>query len=140
MNNIILKSITRILFPFIIIYGTYVVFHGHLSPGGGFAGGTIIGAGFVLRALAFEKGEKMEILPYGIIKRAESMSMLWFVLLGMVGILISRSFLTNTHPNISISKPGYLLSGGLILLLNLGIGVKVAATIISVFSSLEERG
>jgi len=138
MNNIVLKTITRLLFPFIIIYGIYIIFHGHLSPGGGFAGGTIIGAGFVLRALAFEKGKNIKILPYSIIKKAESMSMLWLVLLGMLGIFFAHSFLSNTQSIIPIGKPGYLLSGGLILLLNLGIGLKVAATIVSIFSSLEE--
>lgn len=140
LNNVVLKNITKILFPFIVIYGIYIIFHGHLSPGGGFAGGTIIGAAFILKALAFEQAKNVKILPYTLIKKTESISMLYYVVLGLTGVFASHAFLSNTKADILLGHPGNLLSGGLILFINLGIGIKVAATIISVFSSLEEGG
>jgi|Deesub1362A_J573_1020465.scaffolds.fasta_scaffold02314_4 multicomponent Na+:H+ antiporter subunit B len=137
MDNTILKSISRILFPFIVIYGLYVTFRGHLSPGGGFAGGTIIASGFILRSLAFGTGDKIEVMADTILKKAESFSMLWFVILGLLGIVFSRNFLTNFANPSLMGKPGALFSGGLIIFINLGISIKVAATIVSIFYSLE---
>ena len=52
-SDSILQQITAILFPIIIIFGIYVILNGHLSPGGGFSGGAIIGAGLILYTNAF---------------------------------------------------------------------------------------
>ena len=66
MNDLILKTITKWLLPFIQLYGVYVVFHGHVSPGGGFSGGAILGASIILYTIVFglDKGEKK--LPHQI--------------------------------------------------------------------------
>lgn len=47
-DDVIVKTLARILMPFIVVYALYVVMHGHYSPGGGFQGGVILAAGFVL--------------------------------------------------------------------------------------------
>jgi multicomponent Na+:H+ antiporter subunit B len=47
-QDVIVKTLARLLMPFIIVYALYVVMHGHHSPGGGFQGGVILAAGFVL--------------------------------------------------------------------------------------------
>ena len=56
----ILQTAALILVPFIILFGIYVILNGHLSPGGGFSGGAIIGAGLILylNAFGFEKTER----------------------------------------------------------------------------------
>lgn len=53
--TLIVKSITRLTLGFIILYGIYITFNGHVSPGGGFAGGVIIALSFVHVMLAFGK-------------------------------------------------------------------------------------
>ena len=65
----ILESITEIVFPFVVIFGIYVVLNGHLSPGGGFSGGAILSAGLILYDVVFNQ-DNAPILPmktYGII-------------------------------------------------------------------------
>lgn len=57
MDNIIIKTTTRLLVPFIQMYALYVVAHGDLSPGGGFQGGVIIGSSIILYAIAFGAAE-----------------------------------------------------------------------------------
>lgn len=52
-RDIILEQVARLLVPFILMFGVYVVLNGHLSPGGGFSGGTVMGAGLILYANAF---------------------------------------------------------------------------------------
>lgn len=39
MSDRIVKVITKMVFPFIVFYGLYIILHGHISPGGGFSGG-----------------------------------------------------------------------------------------------------
>jgi multicomponent Na+:H+ antiporter subunit B len=51
-QDVIVKTLARLLVPFIVIYALYVVMHGHHSPGGGFQGGVILAASFVLLAIS----------------------------------------------------------------------------------------
>ncbi|MBU3958757.1 MAG: hypothetical protein KKE91_02725, partial [Candidatus Omnitrophica bacterium] len=53
--TLIVKTITRLTVGLILLYGIYIVLHGHLTPGGGFAGGVIIALSFVHLMLAFGK-------------------------------------------------------------------------------------
>ena len=49
----IVKTITNIAFPFIIIYGLYIIAHGHLTPGGGFQGGAVVASGLAMIVVAY---------------------------------------------------------------------------------------
>ncbi len=115
----------KVLTPVIILYGAYVILNGHLSPGGGFSGGTIIGAGLILYATA-----------YGVDKVRMFLSFRRFTYIN-VGCLLtyfackSYSFFTGAnHVGYAIPKgtPGNILSAGFILPLNICVGLIVACT------------
>jgi multicomponent Na+:H+ antiporter subunit B len=53
-ENVIIKTVCRAITPFIQLYGLYVIAHGHYSPGGGFQGGCILAASFILMVLAYD--------------------------------------------------------------------------------------
>lgn len=53
--TIIVKTVTRLTTGLIMIYGIYIILHGHVSPGGGFAGGVIIALSLIHLVLAFGK-------------------------------------------------------------------------------------
>ncbi|MEE9323487.1 MAG: MnhB domain-containing protein [Candidatus Aenigmarchaeota archaeon] len=59
--DVIIRTIVKGMFPFIILFGLFIIFHGHLSPGGSFPGGAIVASGFALVAVAFgvEKAERL---------------------------------------------------------------------------------
>jgi multicomponent Na+:H+ antiporter subunit B len=76
-DNQIIRSTARLMVPFIQLFGMYVIVHGHYSPGGGFQGGVLLGASFILLALAFD-------LKTSLRSFSESMN----ALLGNVGALI----------------------------------------------------
>ena len=57
LDDVVIRTVSRILVPFIQIYGLYVFVHGHGSPGGGFQGGCIMAASFILLAVAFNLRE-----------------------------------------------------------------------------------
>jgi multisubunit Na+/H+ antiporter MnhB subunit len=130
--TIIVRAVTRFVGAIIMIFGVYIVLHGHLTPGGGFAGGVILASGFVLLTLAFGKEVSLKILSQRAASALESIGALIFLgtaLLGFAG----GFFLLNLLPK-GIS--GKLLSAGIIPFCNIGIGIKVGAALFAVFMAL----
>lgn len=124
-NDIILQTATRVLMPLIAIFGIYIVLTGHLGPGGGFSGGAIIGAGLILylNAFGFEKTERFF--------NAKVYKTLSVCALGCYCLAKSYSFYTGAnhiHSIIPLGTPGDIISSGLILVLNICVGVVVAGT------------
>ncbi|MDY0317580.1 MAG: MnhB domain-containing protein, partial [Candidatus Izemoplasmatales bacterium] len=113
---------------------------GHVSPGGGFAGGAIIGTTLILYTLVFgrEKGKKK--FSHKASEIAESGGIIWFVTIGLVGLVFADRFLTNIDAGFPEGVVGSILSGGMIPLLMIGIGIKVASTMISLFNLLIDEG
>ncbi len=130
----IVKKIAQLMCGMIFIYGIYIVVHGHLTPGGAFAGGIILAGAFILLILAFgseviklrkeESGSSV----------SESLSLLVTLILASTGLLIgSKVFFKNFLPPGQI---GQLVSAGAIPLYNILIGIEVAAAIITIFLAL----
>jgi len=136
MNDIIIKNITRIVIPFAQIYGIFVILNGHISPGGGFAGGAIIGTSLILYTLVFgrEKGRKK--FSHKASEIAETGGILIYVIVGLIGLVATGRFLTNLDAGFPEGVIGNIISGGMIPILMIGIGIKVASTIISLFNLL----
>lgn len=136
MHNTILKEISKIIIPFIQIFGLYVIFHGHLSPGGGFAGGTILGTSFILYRMVHGRKRTREKLSYK--------NLMTFMCSALIvyGLLKGYSFITggsNLHvPGIPLGKPGNILSGGYLLPLNIAVGIIVSVTVYIFFSLFYE--
>lgn len=132
----ILQSITKILMPFILIFGIYVILNGHISPGGGFSGGAILGAGLILYLSAFGYQETHKIISEKLVKR------LTFVSLTFYCLAKSYSFFTGANhleSGIPLGTPGAIISSGLILPLNICVGIIVACTMYA-FYSLFRKG
>lgn len=132
--TIIVKKVSQLMCGLIFIYGIYIVTHGHLTPGGGFAGGAIIAGSFILLILAF--GSEVVNLRKEETKTTvtESMSLLVVILLALAGIWLgSQVFFNNYLPKGEI---GQLISGGLIPLYNILIGIEVAAALLTIFLAL----
>jgi len=131
--TLIVKTITRLIVGLTFLYGVYVVLHGHLTPGGGFAGGVIVAGAFVLLILA----EGLEELQAEIKKwRAslwESTGIFIFWLLAMLGLLGGTYFFLNL---LSKGKPMHIFSAGIIPLCNIGIGIEVGAALFGIFITL----
>ncbi len=139
MDDLIVKTITRLIVPFIQIYGIFIILHGHISPGGGFSGGAVLGASMILYTLSFglEKAEKK--LSPKTASILESSGILWYILIGLLGIALGGSFLSNKEVGFFMGLPGELLSSGMIPLLAIGIGIKVASTMITLFHTIIEE-
>lgn len=130
MNNsgmtLIVKTVTRITVWMIILYGFYIILHGHLTPGGGFGGGVIIALALLNVLLAYGREFTQKWLNIHLLENVESLSALLFVIVGILGILVSGSFLANF---LSKGQLFAVVSAGTIPLLNIIIGFKVAMSL-----------
>ena len=135
-NDIILQKIAFILVPLIFIFGIYVILNGHLSPGGGFSGGAIIGAGMILyvSAYGFDKMQKFfNEKTYTVVKVT---ALVTYCIVISYYLFMGANNLDN---HISLGVPGMIFSSGIILWLNIFVGTEVACTMYA-FYALFRRG
>lgn len=130
----IVKDAARLFAGAILTFGTYIVCYGHLTPGGGFAGGIIMAGCFVLLVLAYGKNEG----TFGLEEAShlfEPLGALLFLLVACLGLGALRFFTNYGFPG-SNAGDRTLLAGGTVLLSNLAIGLKVWMGIVAVFLGL----
>jgi multicomponent Na+:H+ antiporter subunit B len=129
----IVKTIAKFITPPVILFGIYMVLHGHLTPGGGFPGGVIVAFTFILLTLAFGKEVAFQKLKSSTASVLESIGALIFLSLALIGIGIGGWFFFNFLPK---GEPLRILSAGFIPLANIGIGLKVSGGVFAVFLTL----
>jgi multisubunit Na+/H+ antiporter MnhB subunit len=133
--TIIVKTVTRIILWIILVYGIYIILHGHLTPGGGFGGGVIIALAFLSILLAYGRGYTAEWLNINFLHEFEASSILLFLAVGIMGIGFGSAFLMNFLSHGTLFR---LLSAGTIPLLNIFIGVKVGVSLFLVVWALAD--
>jgi len=130
--SLIVKTITRLTVGLILLYGIYILSHGHVSPGGGFAGGVIIALSFVHLMLAYGKDVALRKLPKGVTSFFESFGALMFLTIALLGFSGGYFFMNV----IAKGEPFHLFSAGTIPLANIAIGLKVGAGLFAIFIAL----
>ncbi|MEW5783880.1 MAG: MnhB domain-containing protein [Bacillota bacterium] len=138
MEDQIVRLISRLVAPFIQLYGIYIILHGHLSPGGGFSGGAIFGASLVLLALSFNLAAGVKQISHATASYLESGGALGFALTGLAALALGGYYLANGSAGFPLGRPGELFSSGAILLITVFIGIKVASTMVTLFYNLIE--
>lgn len=136
-NDMILQTVARILVPPIFLFGIYIILAGHLGPGGGFSGGAVIGAGLILylNAFGFAKTEKFFT--------AKTYKWMSFGALACYSVAKSYSFYTGANhieSIIPLGTPGAILSSGLILVLNICVGIVVSGTMYAFYVMFRKGG
>ena len=130
-QDAILQKTAMILAPIVVLLGVYVVLNGHISPGGGFSGGAIIGAGLMIYAASFGTHNIRRFFTY---KTYQTV-----VLTALLTYALSKcySFYTGAngiHSVIPLGTPGAILSSGLIFVLNVCVGFIVACTMYAFYA------
>ena len=133
-SNFMLKTASQLLFPIIILFGIYVMVYGHLSPGGGFQGGVIIASAILLLLISHKEFE----VPHSVISLLETFAGISYVLIGLIGLVVLDKFLGNFLPN-NISNMGLLLSGGIIPIIYIIVGIKVGSEMSMITQNLIKR-
>lgn len=128
---LILRIVTKILLPFIMLYALYVQFHGDYGPGGGFQAGVIFGSAIILYGLIFGTQLAETLLPGGILRLGIAAGVLLYGGVGIATMLMGGEFL---NYSVLAHDPVHGQHLG-ILLIELGVGITVAAVMITVFFS-----
>lgn len=130
--SLIVKTVTRITVGLILLFGIYIVLHGHLSPGGGFAGGVIVALSFVHLMLAFGKDMAMGKISKKLASNLESIGALMFLGVACLGFFGGSFFLNILNKG----TPFRLFSAGTIPFCNIAIGIKVGVGLFAIFLAL----
>lgn len=133
----ILQIIARLVCPAVFLFGIYVILNGHLSPGGGFSGGAIIGAGLILytNAYSFEKTERF--FTQKTYTRISVSALSFYCLAKSYSFFTGANHMKNLIPN---GTPGAIISSGLILPLNICVGMVVSCTIYAFYALFRKGG
>jgi multisubunit Na+/H+ antiporter MnhB subunit len=137
--SMIVKTVCGWLKGFILFYGIHVILYGHLTPGGGFAGGVIAAAAFVLIVLAEGERNGLKTFSQTAASTWDSVGVLLFLLMAVLGIVYAGTLFVNfwTTPE---SARLTLLSSGIIPTCNIGIGLKVCSSLYLVLLVLTAQG
>ncbi len=134
--TLIIQTVIRNIVPFILIFGAYVTVFGHLSPGGGFAGGSILATGLILERFLNSESKRPQIVTKAVCMKGVSFSLVGY---GLIKGIAFFEGATHTH---LVTWPkgtqGSLVSGGVIPVLNILIGIIVMFSFVLIFDLFNE--
>ncbi len=113
----------------LVVFGLYIVTHGHLTPGGGFQGGVVLATAPLLVYLAGDLKTFRRIANHELVEVAEALGLGGFLALGLPGMILGGAYMRNV---LALGKTGDLFSGGTIPLINVCTGMAVAAGLVSI--------
>ena len=134
-HHLILRVISKLLLPPIILFALYVQFHGDYSPGGGFQAGTIFAAGFILFGIVYGLRVVQKVLPPWLVIRLAALGVLIYGGTGILSMLAGKAFL-DYSPLGATPKDGQHYG---IIAVELGVGVAVAFVMITIYYAFAER-
>ena len=127
----VLHVIAKMVIPLILVFALYVQFHGDFGPGGGFQAGVIFAAGLILYGLVFGVDRLRSTVPPALVRALAAAGVLLYAGVGVAGMLLGGAYL-----DYGVLLPDPLAGQHLgILLIELGVGVTVAAVMTSLFYS-----
>jgi len=133
----IILLLSRVISPYIMLFGLYVIFHGHYSPGGGFQGGTMLAASILLIRIAMEEKvyemqfKKSFDIPLG------ALGVLIFFGVGLITMFLGGNFLDYHYLPMNWLTPADIRSMG-ILFIEIGVGLAVMTILVAIYDNLLE--
>jgi len=135
-DDIIVKTLARLLMPFIVIYALYVVMHGHYSPGGGFQGGVILAAGFVLLVISHGLEQTRKRMSKKLAGVISSIGVLIYGGIGVLCLILGGNYLDyGKLSKILLVTPADARSLG-ILGVEIGVALAVMAVMCTIFFAI----
>ena len=134
--GVTVKTVTRWLKGPILLFGIYLVLYGHITPGGGFGGGVVIACAFILITLASGEHAAQRLFSRNVASRLDSVGLLVFLALGWLGTYWAGSYFFSNFISTPQAAQFTLLSGGIMPIANLALGLKVGSALFLVFTIL----
>ena len=136
----VIRVISKLLIPYIILFALYVQFHGDYGPGGGFQAGVILAAALILYGLVFGLKAAQRVAPPVVIEKLMAVGVLLYAGTGMATMLLGGNFLDyNVLEHHFL--PGFLPHGQHlgIFLVEFGVGITVTAVMTMIFYAFAGR-
>lgn len=138
-DSVVIEVVARAMVPPVQVFALYVITHGHYGPGGGFQGGVILAVSVLLLRLSLGKARSDQLFPPVLANCLAAIGMLIYVLAGLVPLLLGAEFLNYGYlPIPGVSGPALRSTG--ILIVELGIGLSVCGTMVTIFDWLTRSG
>lgn len=134
-HNTILRVVTKLLVPLIMLFALYVHFHADFGPGGGFQAGVIFGAAVIVYGLVFGVVRIQQAISPAVVRALSACGLLLFAGVGVLTLLLGGNYLDY---HVLAADPQTAQHLG-ILLVELGVGITVAATMIMLFYAFGSR-
>jgi len=139
-EDLIIKTAVRLMVPFAQLFGLYVIVHGHYSPGGGFQGGVILGATFIMLALAFDMETSQQYMTIRVNAVFNNLGAAIFVGVGALCAIFGGLFLDYSALDKLIPMgPVEWRSFG-IFLVEVGVGFTVMSIMVLLYWNLSSGG
>ena len=126
----ILKSFGHVLLPLVFVFGLYIIFNGNLSPGGGFSGGAVLGAGFIMYLSIYGHDAAYKFFNYKTMKLVSMTALVSYSLFKGYHFITGYNGWESVFSNGTV---GTIFSGGMLLYLNLFVGAVVSVTMYTLF-------
>ncbi len=139
-ESLIIQTAVRMMVPFIQLFGLYVIVHGHYSPGGGFQGGVILGASFVLLALAFDLRTSVRYMSERVNNTLGNVGVLIYTGVAVLCALFGGLFLDYSALDAIIPLGPIAWRSFGIFLVEVGVGLAVMSIMVSLFWDLGSGG
>lgn len=123
VKNVIVKTSADVFLPLALVFGFYIILHGHLSPGGGFQGGVIVAVAVILLYLGYGYDTTVKAIKPEFIRKNEAVAAVLYVVLALLGIIMGANFCRNVF--FDNGGIGSLVSAGTIAFMNDTVGYKV---------------
>jgi multicomponent Na+:H+ antiporter subunit B len=134
--DLILRVGTKLILPFILLFALYVQFHGDYGPGGGFQAGVISAGAVILVSITFGLKTAKLIAPHALVDRMVPLGVLIYAGAGIAGLLMGENYLDYS---VFAHEPAHGHEVG-IFIVEAGVLITVAGTMIALFYAFVERG
>jgi multicomponent Na+:H+ antiporter subunit B len=139
-HDLIIKTVCRLLIPFIQLFALYVIAHGHHSPGGGFQGGVILGASIIVLAISQDLRTAVKRISEKLDALLCAVGVLIYAGTGALCLLLGVNFLDYSALSSVLHVDPITARSHGILIVEIGVGVAVMATMIWIYSNVSSKG
>ena len=139
-DDLIIRMTCKLVLPVIQIFALYVVAHGHHSPGGGFQGGVMLGASYILLALSCGLPTAMKHLGERKTIVLAAIGVLVFAGWGLACVLLGGNFLDYSALDGIIPQDEQMARSHSMLGVEIGVAFTVTAIMFAIYANLSTRG
>ena len=138
--DLIVTNTVRLLIPVIQLFAFYVLAHGHVSPGGGFQGGVIMGASFILVALAWDLPKALDRLSVDRAIMLAGVGILIYAGIGLFSMLLGGEFLDYAELSHILPVSREMARYHAMLGVEIGVAFTVTTVMFAIYANLSTRG